>query len=64
VARLDSGNADQVLELASLPEHIRGFGHVKEASLAKVLERWDAIEAALAAPRAATAGTDASLRAA
>jgi indolepyruvate ferredoxin oxidoreductase len=28
------------VELASLPEGIRGFGHVKEANLARVRERW------------------------
>lgn len=28
------------VELASLPEGIRGFGHVKDANLARVRERW------------------------
>jgi indolepyruvate ferredoxin oxidoreductase len=35
------------VELASLPEHIRGFGHVKAAHLEKVLPRWDALETQL-----------------
>jgi indolepyruvate ferredoxin oxidoreductase len=38
------------VELASLPERIRGFGHVKEKSLPPVLERWAALEAELADP--------------
>ena len=32
------------LELANLPEHIRGFGHVKLASVEKARQRWQAIE--------------------
>jgi indolepyruvate ferredoxin oxidoreductase len=32
------------VELASLPEHIRGFGHVKAAHLEKVLPKWNALE--------------------
>jgi len=36
-----------VTELASLPEHIRGFGHVKLASVRQVQARWQQIEAAL-----------------
>ncbi len=31
--RLDAGNADLAAEIASIPEHIRGYGHVKEAHL-------------------------------
>jgi indolepyruvate ferredoxin oxidoreductase len=30
---LDKGNADIALKIAQLPEHIRGFGHVKQASM-------------------------------
>jgi indolepyruvate ferredoxin oxidoreductase len=29
LARLDAANLDTAVELASLPEHIRGFGHIK-----------------------------------
>jgi indolepyruvate ferredoxin oxidoreductase len=47
LAGLDAGNADLAVEIASVPEHIRGYGHVKEAHLAKakakeaeLLARW------------------------
>jgi indolepyruvate ferredoxin oxidoreductase len=47
---LDAGNAPLAAEIASIPEHIRGFGHVKEAHLAQararevlLLARWDAM---------------------
>jgi len=36
---LESRNHSTAIELASLPEHIRGFGHVKAASLVKVRDR-------------------------
>ena len=45
--RLSPDNLALVTELASLPEHIRGFGHVKLDSVRKVTERWRQIEAAL-----------------
>jgi len=45
--RLSAETLPLVLELASLPEHIRGFGHVKEAHLIKVQARWDALLAQL-----------------
>ncbi len=35
LARLDSSNHDAAVRLASLPEHIRGYGRVKEANAAK-----------------------------
>src|SRR5690606_27283150 len=44
---LDAGNAGLAAEIASIPEHIRGYGHVKEAHLhkakareAELLARW------------------------
>ncbi len=44
---LDGGNVDLAAEIASVPEHIRGFGHVKEAHLhaakareAELLKEW------------------------
>ena len=47
--RLDGGNVALATEIASVPEHIRGYGHVKEAHLAKakareaeLLAKWDA----------------------
>ncbi len=36
---LDGGNVGLAAEIASIPEHIRGFGHVKEAHLAKAKAR-------------------------
>ena len=44
---LDGGNVDLAAEIASVPEHIRGYGHVKEAHLhaakareAELLKEW------------------------
>jgi len=34
LGRLDSSNAELATEIASVPEHIRGYGHVKDAYLA------------------------------
>ena len=34
----------QALELLSMPEQVRGFGHVKQAHLAKVEARWSELE--------------------
>jgi indolepyruvate ferredoxin oxidoreductase len=46
---LDAGNAALAAEIASIPEHIRGYGHVKEAHLhkakareAELLAKWGA----------------------
>jgi len=39
-----------VVELAGLPERIRGFGHVKLASIETVMPRWQALERELAGP--------------
>jgi len=48
LARLDAGNLDLAVEIARIPEQIRGYGHVKEAHLqralarqAELLARWD-----------------------
>jgi len=48
LAKLDAGNVDLAADIASIPEHIRGFGHVKEAHLhkararqAELLKAWD-----------------------
>jgi len=47
LATLDAGNVALAAEIASVPEHIRGYGHVKEAHLhkakareAELLARW------------------------
>ena len=46
--KLDGGNVDLAAAIASIPEHIRGYGHVKEAHLhkakareAELLKEWD-----------------------
>ena len=36
---LDAGNVDLAADIASIPEHIRGYGHVKEAHLHKAKAR-------------------------
>jgi len=47
VERLDATNYDTAVELANVPEQIRGFGHVKKVSVgrakarkAELLTRW------------------------
>ena len=47
--RLDAGNVGLAAQIASIPEHIRGYGHVKDAHLhkamarrAELLKEWDA----------------------
>ena len=45
--RLDEKNYPLALELANLPEQIRGFGHVKQAHLDKARERWRTLDAVL-----------------
>jgi indolepyruvate ferredoxin oxidoreductase len=43
LASLDAGNLALAAEIASVPERIRGYGHVKEAHLAEVLQRWQSL---------------------
>ena len=50
IAGLDAGNHALAVELAQIPEHIRGFGHVKEAHLARARARWDELLARWRAP--------------
>jgi indolepyruvate ferredoxin oxidoreductase len=40
IARLQPGNHALALEIARLPEQIRGFGHVKERNLQAVRPQW------------------------
>jgi indolepyruvate ferredoxin oxidoreductase len=49
LGKLDTGNVALAAEIASVPEHIRGYGHVKETHLhkakareAELLAKWDA----------------------
>ena len=48
LAQLSKENLPLVLELANLPEHIRGFGHVKDEHLEKVRARWAKLDKAIA----------------
>ena len=48
LSSLDAGNLPLAAEIASIPEHIRGYGHVKEAHLhtakareAALLAKWN-----------------------
>jgi indolepyruvate ferredoxin oxidoreductase len=43
LAKLDAGNHGLAVEIARVPEQIRGFGHVKERNLAAARARWDAL---------------------
>ncbi|WP_119418750.1 indolepyruvate ferredoxin oxidoreductase family protein [Desertibaculum subflavum] len=51
-AKLDRGNHALAVELASTPEEIRGFGHVKERSVAKAKEKQVRLLAAFRSPPA------------
>jgi indolepyruvate ferredoxin oxidoreductase len=39
LAKLDRANLDKAVALASLPEHIRGYGHIKEAAMKQVAQQ-------------------------
>ena len=43
LARLSPANHATAVELAALPLEIRGFGHIKQASLARVKARQEAL---------------------
>jgi indolepyruvate ferredoxin oxidoreductase len=49
--QLTTGNHDVAVELARLPERIRGFGHVKERHLSGAKQRESKLLAALRAPQ-------------
>jgi indolepyruvate ferredoxin oxidoreductase len=53
--RLDAANLATAVELASLPEHIRGFGHVKLRSLEQARRSRERLLAALRQPERAAA---------
>ncbi|MGI4890244.1 MAG: indolepyruvate ferredoxin oxidoreductase family protein, partial [Janthinobacterium lividum] len=53
VKGLNAQKLAQAVELARLPEDIRGFGHVKEANLAATRIRWNKLLAQLRDPAAA-----------
>jgi indolepyruvate ferredoxin oxidoreductase len=50
LANLSEQNLAHAIDLAALPEQIRGFGHVKLASIEKVKVRWAALEHELTGP--------------
>jgi len=50
LAKLTPQNHATAVELASVPEHIRGYGHVKEAHLKTAKTREAALLAAFRAP--------------
>ncbi len=47
---LTAGNYAAAVELARVPELIKGYGHVKDANLATARTKWAALEAAFHAP--------------
>lgn len=49
--KLDAHNLPLAVQLASLPDDIRGFGHVKENNLAAVRTRWAKLLAEFRTPR-------------
>ncbi|MBI3147250.1 MAG: indolepyruvate ferredoxin oxidoreductase family protein [Betaproteobacteria bacterium] len=55
LARYETAKLPTLLELAGLPEHIRGFGHIKAQNLAAAARRRDELLARLDAPDAPTA---------
>jgi indolepyruvate ferredoxin oxidoreductase len=52
LATLDGGNVALAVEIASIPEHIRGYGHVKERHLAEARRREAELLAAWRNPQA------------
>jgi indolepyruvate ferredoxin oxidoreductase len=50
IGKLSPSNHAIAVQLASLPDDIRGFGHVKDANVAKVRTRWAALLATFRNP--------------
>lgn len=55
---LDAGNHELGVAIARLPEHIRGYGHIREGHLEKVQAEEKALLAAFADPSAARAAAE------
>lgn len=53
LGKLDAGNHAVAVEIASLPEQIRGYGHVKERNLVAARLRWKALMEKWRHPQAA-----------
>ena len=49
--KLTTENLEQATALASLPEHIRGFGHVKLENLKAVRAQWQELQHAITGNR-------------
>ena len=47
---LDGERLEPAVQMATVPERIRGFGHVKQASVAQARQRWAALQQELARP--------------
>ncbi len=45
IGSIDHQNIQLASEIASIPEHIRGYGHVKEAHVHKARQRWEELMA-------------------
>ncbi len=56
---LRADNLEQALRIAQLPQHIRGYGHVKAQAIAEVLPQWDALLQEWRAPRTQRATVEA-----
>ncbi len=52
---LDAGNHALALDIARIPEQIKGYGHVKERHLAAARQRWNGLMAQWRQPAAAEA---------
>jgi indolepyruvate ferredoxin oxidoreductase len=50
LAKLSASNLDAAVALASVPEDIRGYGHVKEAHVQRAMQKRDELLAAFKAP--------------
>jgi indolepyruvate ferredoxin oxidoreductase len=50
LGKLDHDNHALAVEIATIPEHIRGYGHIKDAHLAKARTRWDELMTLWRAP--------------
>ncbi|MFY8179529.1 MAG: DUF6537 domain-containing protein, partial [Limnohabitans sp.] len=44
LAQLDTTNHALAVEIARIPEQIKGFGHVKARHLAAARQKWDALK--------------------
>jgi indolepyruvate ferredoxin oxidoreductase len=51
LGKLDRDNVKTAVEIASVPEHIRGYGHVKTRHLRKALQREAALMSTFSKPQ-------------